>query len=315
MQESLEICEPAPAQRGDLRVAIIGNCHVSGLAASFRALLPGATVKAWHVGLPAATPEEIAAQLPGYDVIVSQLLDLSGQGDIVISRLRETYGASKKVVFIPTLQFAGLQPDAIYMRYKGELLPSEVGVMHSAIVAAAYALEIPQDGVAGLFEASVYSRLGYLNAFETAKAQVLEQFSYYDYDLTEHFARWLGDGRFMHAPTHPRIDVLATLATLAAERAQLIAQGTPVPTQVPDYLASHEQWPIYPEIAEAIGVEGSLLWKKSMQQNASDAERQRTLHDFIAADYELYASHPDMNLLSPRVRFVCNHLKGHLGIK
>jgi hypothetical protein len=284
----------------DLRVAVIGECHVSGIGSSLARLLPGATINAWHVNTP-ATPREIAAQLPSHDVIITQILDLSGLEGLGINDLRNTYGATKRIALIPTIVFTGLQPDAWYVSSREGPLGSPTGVMHSAIIVAAFAAGLPKEEVASLFNVDMYGRLGFFDVFTKAKDRLFEQYEYYGYDLTAHFERWVRAGAFMHVPNHPRIDVLSTVATLAAVQAGLIDPATEPPIDVFDYLATHERYPVYPEIGDQIGIQGSLLWHRSEMVGQGDA-REVDLKGLIEAEYTILQSRPDIELLSWRIK-------------
>jgi hypothetical protein len=284
-----------------LRVAVVGGCHVSGISLALRALLPGATVNAWHVGvsLPA---EKIAEEMPSHDVIVTQGLDLSGWGDLEITKLREKYGATKRVVFVPTTIFTGLHPDLTHVDYQGDVLNTPMGTMHSVIAIAAYTMGINPYQTARLFNAATYEKLGYMNSFQTAAERLIEQLEFYGYNIVPHLDRWLLSGAFMHTANHPRIDVLSSLATLAAIKAELIPPDTMPPEGLTDYLGTHERCPVYPEIAKGIGFDGSLIWHRSTHLCQLGESREWSIDEAVYALHTLYDSCPGINLLTSRVK-------------
>lgn len=290
-----------------LRVAVVGGCHVTGISLALRALLPGATINAWHVGT-SAPAEKIAEEIPSHDVIVTQVLDLSGWGDLEITKLREKYWATKRVVFVPTIIFMGLHPDLTHAGYNGGALNTPMGTMHSVVAMATHTLGIGPSETLSLFNAATYESLGYLNSFQTAAERLVEQFEFYGYDIAPHLDRWLKNGAFMHTADHPRIDVLSSLATLAAIKAELIPHDTMPPEGLTDYLGTHERCPVYPEIAQKIGFNGSLIWHRSSHICAPGERREWSLEEAIHAMHALYDAHRGINLLTPRVKSACAKL-------
>jgi hypothetical protein len=285
-----------------LKLAFVGNCQVGGVLAALRALLPGAEITGWHVGTTPVTREEIAAELPRYDVVLSNIWDGEEGGLFDLGRLKE---GCPRVVWMLPIVFTGFHPDSTYLFHLGQALPGVVGPYHSAIIAAAYSLGLAPERVPTLFNSLVYSRLDYFDAFAAAKGDFIAQHRQHGYDVAAHFERWVRAGPFMYTINHPRIDALSTMATMAAVRSGLVAPDTPIPDGVPDYLANHCRWPTYPEIARKIGVSGSM---KFLDDSVEHQDREVSLPAAVARSYRIYADTPDLDLGSGRIGFVRDRL-------
>ena len=84
----------------------------------------------------------------------------------------------------------------------------------------------------------------------------------------------------MYAHNHPRITVVRDIARAVLARAGIEAEyGDALPA---DNLANGPVYPVYPEIAERLGVEGSLLFKTGGRY------RFLRLPDFIEASFTAY---------------------------
>ncbi len=272
-----------------LRVAFLGNCQAAGVVPSLRALLPGASVNGWNVNNDPSVRREVAERVFGYDVIIAH----EREGDELFdpSSLSER---CTTLVYMKPIIFGGFHPDIAIVRYRGQLLSGPLDLYHSAIIAAAYSLGLDHARVCALFNSLSYAKLGYFNAFDGAKAVFLEEHLKAGYDLDAHFAAWLRHGPFMYLINHPRVDVLSTMATLAAARAGLVDNNTPAPTGITDDLAQGVRWPIYPEIAKRIGVAGGTKFHLDGSLAVAEETRACDLADLAARFYKFYSSLPDL---------------------
>jgi hypothetical protein len=244
------------------RIALVGSCQVIGIRAALLKLCPDAEVKAWHIGLAKETKADIAAQLDQYDLVVSQVREVDQNAPLALPRLEET---QKRVLFMPTLVFNGFHPDCIYIKLPGKLLTGPLTQLHSGIIAASYALDVPEQKVLRLFNSLTYSSLGYFDAFNVACDMMLSSFSAADYDLAPYVDGWRQtSGSFMHTLNHPNIQVLTRLAHMLGVRAGYIDESIAVPEDVTDFLALGMRWPIYPEIARRLALpKESIVFKRT----------------------------------------------------
>ncbi|MCO6419624.1 hypothetical protein JYK14_26160 [Siccirubricoccus sp. KC 17139] len=244
-----------------MRIAVLGGCQAHGVAHGLLALLPEAEVDSFEaVAVSRHGKEaEAAAALASYDVLFTQDLD-PGFGPLGTAALQ---AAHPRLYRFPLIAFGGYQPDLVYLMADGQAQASPVGAYHSAIIAGAYSLGVPEADVAQLFNRLVYQRLGYFEAFGKARALLLQWAQdAYGMDLAPAFDRWHARGCFMHTINHPKIVALAGMAHLLAVTTGLVPANTPVPVVEFDHLANDTIWPVYPELAEALGIPGSLLFKR-----------------------------------------------------
>jgi len=270
------------------RVAIVGSCQVTGLADATRRFLPSAETKTWHLGVhPKESDEEILAQLQGYDLIISQTPDWDPHAPLRIGSLLER---GLKAVYQPVIAFAGFHPDTIYIRNPGGSMVQGLGTeYHSLIVAAAFALGVPESRVPALFNSFVFSDLGYFEVFEAAKTALMKIFNRSGYDLAPLFDMWLRQvGQFMYTVNHPHILVLASLCRLVLARAGLIDPAAPIPEGITDALASHLIWPTYPPLAKRIGVTGSTTFLSNKATLPAGQPREMPLTDYVSGCYRIY---------------------------
>ena len=289
-----------------LKVAFVGNCQAPGIVASLKSLLPEATVEGWHFGAQAIKGEELLARLADFDVVMKNLPEGHADNLFDLNRLGERFA---RVVAIPPVAFTGFHPDIAYVFHGGRAVRGIFGDYHSAIIAAAFLLGLPPDRVPGLFNSLIYARLGYFDAFQRAKEEFIAQHREHGYEIAPHFDRWLAGGAFMYTINHPRIEVLSTIATMAAIRAGLVAPDTPIPDGVFDNLEASGIWPTYPELAQRIGIAGSMVFTRGRHEVRQGEPREIGLTEAVEISYRRYEATPDLNLARGRVAFVRDRLK------
>lgn len=272
-----------------LRVAIIGSCQVVGLAAAARQLLPGAEVRAWHVGVfPKDTDEELLDQLSNFDTVISQISDQNDHIALGISRLRER---GLPVTFLPVLAFPGFHPDITYIRRPTGLLPGQGTDYHSVIVATAFALGLPATRVPALFNALVFTELGFFSVFDAATTALFAIFDKEGYEIRAMMDGWMRRvGQFMYTINHPHIVALEDLCRAALVRAGRLDPATPPAANVDDYLATHFIWPVYPALAKRLGLTGSTTFQINSFGLTDGQTRDLPLTDYVAACYRSYDS-------------------------
>jgi len=292
-------------QASPLKIAVVGNCQAPGIVAGLHALLPEATVEGWHFGAQKITANELLGRLGGFDVVVKNLPEGHTGGMFDLERLSRHCPTA---VAIPAVAFTGFHPDIAYVFQGDQAVPGIFGDYHSAIIAAAWTLGLPQSRVPALFNSLVYARLGYFDAYPNAVQELLRQHREQEYEIAPHLDRWRAGGAFMYTINHPCIGVLSTLATMAAVRAGLVPPDTPPPAGVLDHLEASGWWPVYPELAQRIGVAGSTTFVRGRHE-AHDAPREMTLPEAIEVSYRRYATTADLDLLHGRIAFVHDRLK------
>jgi hypothetical protein len=292
-----------------VHVAFFGNCQTAGIVGALTALCPAAKVEGFHVGPHFTGRRELLARLAEFDLIIAHIRP---DGDDELFDPATLRSRCPRVVFMHSILFTGFHPDIARVSYCGELLSGPMDVYHSAIIAAAYSLGLEASRVPRLFNALTYAKLGYFDHFSAAKEEFLAQHLEAGFDLGPHFERWLSDGPFMYVINHPRIDVLSTMATLAASQGGLVEEDAAPPASVEDALAHYAHWPVYPELGRRIGAAGSLQFERSRAVVSSGTEPVVPLPQLVEGFYEIYAAHPGLTFDSPRIEAACEVLAGLL---
>jgi polysaccharide biosynthesis acetyltransferase WcbI-like protein len=278
--------------RAPLRIAIVGWRQVASLAVAIEHFLPEAEVKAWHVGVhPPESEEQIAAQLPDYDLVISQIDDDEGAGVLALSHLRETI---PKLVFLPLLVFRGFQPDCIYLHSpRRGMVKGYLGDMHSAIIAGSYVLGLPEHRVPALFNSLTFATLGHFQAFAAAREHLLERFHNHGFDLSSRIEAWQSQyGAFMYLPLHPKLGVMRELARIILRDWGLDGPNFDVPIAREDPLAYSAQWPTYPDLARRLKVPGSMTFVRPIYGLEAGAAREIALHQLVEHSYRIYREIP-----------------------
>jgi hypothetical protein len=296
-----------------MRVGIAGGCQAAGLGEWIRRMLPGAEVHGWHVGArPDWNPGAVAGQVAGYDLVITQF-SAAMEPALSEERLRET---ARRVVFAPVLVFNGLQPDIVMTGLRDQpfaLLRGPLDVLQSAIILAAYHLEVPVARVPRLFNALVFEALGYLGAFAAARAGFLKLLGEQGYDFAGAMDGWLREGTFMYSDNHPHIRVLGSYAEAILARAGLSAAAVAPGGEPLDNLAASVQWPVYPAIARPLGIPGSTSFVRATSATPAGEPRAITLSAFAEASYRLFDDAGRANLDPvPRVMQDVERLRGLL---
>jgi hypothetical protein len=190
------------------------------------------------------------------------------------------------LMFWPNLVFAGYHPDCTYLSIDGRPARSPMGDYNSRIVAAAYAAGLTPGETARLFNRLVYVRLGYFKRFALAKAALAKEFDRYGYDAAS-VDEWMAAGSFMHSINHPTLAVCASIARQVLRKAGIEARDVDLKAKVQDNLVALEQWPVYPELAESLGIPGSMNFKTSIRSRF--AGRALSPSEYVEGSFERYS--------------------------
>lgn len=270
------------------RIGVVGNCQAASIGNALFHLFGDAEVSGFVVGDVykknwMAKAESI---LSSCDVVFSHYLpDHFG-----MFGTEALCGNVRKLILVPPVIFGGFHPDCTELTWGANFYSGPMRHYHSAIVAAAYSLDIPVDRVPQLFNRLVFQRLGYYAEFAKARALLQNALKAEGFDIAEEWPRWVRSGVFMHTYNHPKSQVLASIAKLVAVKAGLLPERTPTPDMSIDSLAGAPVWPVYPELAEALGLRGSYIFKENGLPDIMIGEHNLlSLKDFIRKSYESYA--------------------------
>jgi hypothetical protein len=166
-------------------------------------------------------------------------------------------------IYIPTISFAAFHPDIQYGFVGGAVVKSGLDRdWNSRIILWAYLNGLSQGATENLFREDVFQALGYFDEWDKSSETLKKSFDSCGFD----YGRWIRSvqrtGVFMYGINHPMQIGLSQLAVQIAEK---IFPNSHVAiedlhTFTTDYL-SRIVWPVYPEIGDRLGVEGSYHWR------------------------------------------------------
>jgi hypothetical protein len=223
----------------------------------------------------------------GYRDNIAAVTSSLGNYDRVLALpdVLETAGAdfstARKVDQIPGVLFRAYHPDLCYASSGDRMLTGPADAYHSMIAIAAYNRGLSVDATLQLFSAKSYEACGYMDLWRSECEALLAAFRAIDIDLTADLRRWGANKAFMYSINHIRIDCLYDIA-----RAYLLREKVEVldsDVMPPDNLVQGACFPVYPEIGELLGVEGSYTFKRM------DAYRRFTLEEFVRGSFDLYS--------------------------
>ncbi len=259
LYDAIEPVQKAPAlpPRRRPRLVVIGNCQAYGLARCLRWLCPEAEVRA--IGLAEiddrTSADAIAAHHADADHVITQYVDAPAYGNLRSKLLR---GSGKPMIYFPRINFRGFHPDLLRAG-TAPLKGFPTKGFHSALILAAHARGVPQGEVSSLFNAYIYAVLGYFDEYAKAQRFHIQDARRFGVKLAPMIRDWRRNGVFVHVPNHPTLPVFWSIAQSVA--GPLGLQGRDVDPALADDFETFGVWPVYPEIARRLDVEGSLEFR------------------------------------------------------
>lgn len=259
-------------------VCVIGNCQADGIADWLAALSPGLTAEAFSLaGVSPDDPEARArwrAMIDRSDWVVMQA-GPEHRAKFGLPELDAVRAEGRRVTPAPWIIFRGFHPDCTYLFHAGAPIEGAAGPLQSAIALAARLEGLPQARALKLYNAYVYARLGYFYAHAAGLTLMQEEWSAIGLDASR-WLSWSGEP-FMHTINHPIPPVLEDVARqlLAGAELPVLQASEAAP---PDRLSGCGDWPVYPEIAERLGLTGGTAYRTPGQADAS-------LEAMVAAAY------------------------------
>jgi hypothetical protein len=267
-----------------LRIGLLGNAQMNGIAACLRAVLPGAQITPFDVTSVLSRPASLQAAhttLSGCDHLLVQSLP-----DEWRTRIGAVLPAGAPFHTVPVVDFAGFHPDCIRIETSSGPLESPTGEWHSRIAVVAYLAGCSLLETIALFNRLVFVKLGYLDAYANESARLEAVFSAQNLDLAPLQAAWISRGCFMHAPDRPKIHVLMDIARIALTSMNITFSDNPL-QPLPDPFALAESAPVFPNIAAVAGVPPEGAYRPA---SANTPGRPIALRDFVARSFRLYDS-------------------------
>jgi len=271
------------------RLAVIGNCQSYGVAYAMKLLDPTARVDHYSaIVKTVADIDALARVLKTYDKVFTQDFPAGivkgGDSGALLQRVNNA-------TLFPTVSFAAFHPDLVYLldatrghrALNGPLRP-----YHSALAVFAFRAGLSLEEANALFNRNVFEAVGYLDVWNAASREFLDNAKRYGLDLSPDLMNWSRRGVFMFSTVHPKPYVLAGIARQLFARAGLAIHNDNFDDYAIDDLARAEIFPVYPAIAEIFGVKGGYLFKRGNFHISHGVGEFMTLPQYLAACFAVY---------------------------
>jgi hypothetical protein len=215
---------------------------------------------------------------------------------------RQIPSLAAKVRIWPSIDYVGFHPDVVYVRDgTGGFVTGPLGDYQSSIAFYAWLNDLNEADAIGLFSDRSYEMLGFYD-YPLASAAVLSESEASTHiSLGRLIPKWSASGCWMHSINHPKVFVLADLAEALLAREGITAIPN-VLQYVHDFLADGPVFPVYPEIADRLGIVGQYIFKRDRR---ACSERHPVsfmkLDEFIHASFEAFGKYTRGELACPRL--------------
>jgi Polysaccharide biosynthesis enzyme WcbI len=251
-----------------------------------------------------ANEDRLLAHMRTFDFVIFQNFDDDFLGMLDTDMVR---AAMPNAMILPSVLFSAFHPDIVFAtridadrRKQGDCLQSPLGDYQSALVIYGYLRGLTAEKTIALFTQDIYNVLGYTNMWVEAESFLVSEWHRHGWSIENFFMHWARRGIFMHSSNHPKLYVLADIARMILGRAQVAFEDYAVEESLIDALLTSAIWPVYPPIADAYGVHGSMIFRRRIQCEFDNLFQ--TLPQFVSFSYELLQSVPHAELDCPRVR-------------
>lgn len=271
-----------------MRIAVIGNCQGEGIAAALTALNP-----------EILTSFTIITDIQNGSADIN---DIFLNSDFVFSQKNTTpfipSGLEHKLKLFPNIVFDGYHPDVIFVRGKRKgdsqigAVTSDLVIYHSAIAFFGFTYGLSVDETINHYNHYVMSRLGYANRWHDAREALLAEGESVGMPLSAEFHRWSAQGCFMYSNNHPRLGVLVDIARRMMDQLNIPVVHQNITDYLPDALKAMPIWPVYPPIAEKLGLLGDYSFKRH------DPHGLLNLREFVENSYAIYNEYEKSSLES-----------------
>jgi Polysaccharide biosynthesis enzyme WcbI len=263
------------------QIVVTSNCQTHGIASSLQLMIPKCkTLPVWTLSGLDYVVEEISSKATE-DFIWLTILTRDQQNS-VLERLSVR---PSKILEIPEIFFDAFHPDMTYVQLtNGALQESALGHYHSRISLWCFLNGLSTEQCLKLFNGTTYQSLGYFGKHEHALEELRNDIEKCGLDMAPLKRILTHKDAFMHTFNHPKLSLLAALSQSIIFKLELptVMQQEEVSQVLRDVLLEAGPiYPIYPEIAEFFGVEGSYY---SRRQDG----RILSLFDFTYESFEIY---------------------------
>lgn len=285
------------------RIAVVANCQSFGLAYAMKLLNLDATVHRFPVLFKSWTSvRTLARTLKLYDYVFFQPFGpgyvRGGSSEPIVEELNDA-------ILLPTLIFTGFHPDQVYVHDAAKAGPpinGPIGPYHSALAFFAYRAGLPVEAALRLFKREVFEIVGYFDVWNGATEALLDEGQRFALDFREDLLRWTRRGCFMYSSLHPKPFVFFDYARQLMRKAGIPMQMVNYDDYAVDDLVRGAVYPVYPEIAESYGIQGSYVFKGANFAFELGLGQFWNLREFVADCYRTYAKYQADELTNERVQ-------------
>jgi Polysaccharide biosynthesis enzyme WcbI len=285
------------------RIAVVANCQSFGLAYAMKLLNLDATVHRFPVLFKSWTSvRTLARTLKLYDYVFFQPFGpgyvRGGSSEPIVEELNDA-------ILLPTLIFTGFHPDQVYVHDAAKAGPpinGPIGPYHSALAFFAYRAGLPVEAALRLFKREVFEIVGYFDVWNGATEALLDEGQRFALDFREDLLRWTRRGCFMYSSLHPKPFVFFDYARQLMRKAGIPMQMVNYDDYAVDDLVRGAVYPVYPEIAESYGIQGSYVFKGANFAFELRLGRFWNLREFVTDCYRTYAKYQADELTNERVQ-------------
>jgi hypothetical protein len=285
------------------RIAVVANCQSFGLAYAMKLLNLDATVHRFPVLFKSWVDVKMLARaLKLYDYVFFQPF---GPGYVRGGSAEPILQELKDPILLPTLIFTGFHPDQVYVHDAAKddaPINGPIGPYHSALAFFAYRAGLPVDAALRLFNREVFDIVGYFDVWNDATEALLKEGQKFSLDFREDLLRWTRRGCFMYSSLHPKPFVFFDFARQLMQRAGAPMQPVNFDDYAVDDLVRGSVYPVYPEIGEFYGIQGSYVFKGAQFSFGTGLGDFWNLRQFVTDCYHGYAKYQPNQLTNERVQ-------------
>jgi hypothetical protein len=248
-----------------MKFRIHGNCQVGSIADSLRLLYQTEDVQSFHVDTSAHGLLNHFSKVQSTDGFVEII------HDSLLSVIKAHPSVAElvpvKFLTLPSITFSAFQPDTQYIFNENGVVKNGLqGDWNSRITITGYLRGLSPRQTEELFNLGTFRALGYLDDWNESAQFLIDSFQKCGLNGTNWMRRMASHGVFMHGINHPSPIAIFELVK------QFVSVHLPPPDHeiagaeqyLTDHL-SHIVWPVYPEIAATLGLEGTYLWREGSQ--------------------------------------------------
>lgn len=156
-----------------MSIVVLSNCQSYGLAEAMRFILPSEDILAYDATkLLGPNRLKIGNDVVNADVVFAMRFPRHFHefSDPELSKI------AKRVITVPSFNFAGFHPDMIYIGNSHRWVQSPTGDYNSNICLAGFLRGFSSARTTDLFNAYVFSKLGYYRAYEDERREAIASF-------------------------------------------------------------------------------------------------------------------------------------------